>query len=900
MPIRGESVGAAYVEIFVDASGVPGELRREMRQAEDTMNDAGIAHRKSYQEGWEKENERHPSIDAIRKSLNRGAGKLEATGQFLAGKTMDGMRKGFVSRWGPRVGNKITDQLRESIEHGFDPGALGDLIERDMGNLVHRAVAAIKKEDDAIAEFGRSMEKSMHDAATANNREVGRMQKKMEDFERTFHKAMGEVDRDVEKTMSDIGRTMQKAGRDVETTTNLISKGFNTVARDSEKLKKAEKNTRLLILVSRMIGRVADKMNAKPRNDFLNAVIGLGRAGVRLASVFPRILDLGVRAFSAVIGRVTDTIAAFSEARRAGSSMFQALVAAGTTATEGLGAVFATIASTGPLALGALAIAIAAVELSIGPLIATLSLLAGAVTALAASITFAIAGAIAPLVGLLAPLAIGVGTVAAAFIGMDKATKKMLKESFRPLMKEFKALGAVAREGLFYNLEQQTRGFGNVFKAMRPLVRQTGRAISDVITGWLDLMRGPGFTAFLNSMTTFVPDAIRSLGRIAGNVFSGLGGVFVALEPTVRRFLDWLERITGSFSRFAQSPEGQTKMKKFFDDAGDSASKVGTLIDRVAGLLRRLMDQGRGTGDSFIDNLSAKVQDFIDYLDAHPNAISDWFSDAQSLANKIGRIADSVLRITDALDNTATRAAASATFGLIETLARGADTALSGVSAAIGVMSRGLSRLKTAATVAAQGVLRALANVIDGYAAVIHAGSLIPGPLGAAFRAVGDKVHDAAVKVRGLASDLNKTPKKKEINVAITGGAAAAIAGIHQDLNNLPENMTIHVAIQASISAAVAAGRGHAMGGLITRPTMSWIGEDGPEAVVPLNRSLSRVDPAVRELSAIAQGKAPGLARGGVRGGRTVDASGWTIVTPGADSRAVASEVVNRLVATGY
>jgi hypothetical protein len=61
------------------------------------------------------------------------------------------------------------------------------------------------------------------------------------------------------------------------------------------------------------------------------------------------------------------------------------------------------------------------------------------------------------------------------------------------------------------------------------------------------------------------------------------------------------------------------------------------------------------------------------------------------------------------------------------------------------------------------------------------------------------------------------------------------------------------------------------------------------------------VDPSVRWLSAIAQGKIPGFARGGVvGGGKTIDASGWTITVPGSDARAVASEVVNRLVATGY
>jgi hypothetical protein len=79
------------------------------------------------------------------------------------------------------------------------------------------------------------------------------------------------------------------------------------------------------------------------------------------------------------------------------------------------------------------------------------------------------------------------------------------------------------------------------------------------------------------------------------------------------------------------------------------------------------------------------------------------------------------------------------------------------------------------------------------------------------------------------------------------------------------------------------------------------IGEAGPEAVVPLNRPLSMVDPAVRWLSAIAQGKGPiPMASGGIVGAnRTINVE-QNIYSPQTDSRAVASEVVNHLVAVGY
>lgn len=51
-------------------------------------------------------------------------------------------------------------------------------------------------------------------------------------------------------------------------------------------------------------------------------------------------------------------------------------------------------------------------------------------------------------------------------------------------------------------------------------------------------------------------------------------------------------------------------------------------------------------------------------------------------------------------------------------------------------------------------------------------------------------------------------------------------------------------------------GNWFASGGLVNGPQMVGVGEAGPEAIVPLNRNLSQVDPSVRWLSALAQGKA--------------------------------------------
>ena len=70
------------------------------------------------------------------------------------------------------------------------------------------------------------------------------------------------------------------------------------------------------------------------------------------------------------------------------------------------------------------------------------------------------------------------------------------------------------------------------------------------------------------------------------------------------------------------------------------------------------------------------------------------------------------------------------------------------------------------------------------------------------------------------------------------------------------------------------------------------IGESGREAIVPLDRPLSLVDPSVRDLAAFAQGVG---GAGGISNSKVIDASGWTIQTDTADPHAVAKEVLNEM-----
>lgn len=119
------------------------------------------------------------------------------------------------------------------------------------------------------------------------------------------------------------------------------------------------------------------------------------------------------------------------------------------------------------------------------------------------------------------------------------------------------------------------------------------------------------------------------------------------------------------------------------------------------------------------------------------------------------------------------------------------------------------------------------------------------------------------------------------------------LVGWNKALASIPRNITTTAHLQGTGGGAPIA---QAMGGINWRPTYSLTGEDGPEAIVPLRRSLSRVDPSVRELSAIAQGKSRFAAGGVVGAGRQVTVAQGAIQIFGDQApETTATTVVNRI-----
>lgn len=156
----------------------------------------------------------------------------------------------------------------------------------------------------------------------------------------------------------------------------------------------------------------------------------------------------------------------------------------------------------------------------------------------------------------------------------------------------------------------------------------------------------------------------------------------------------------------------------------------------------------------------------------------------------------------------------------------------------------------------------------------------------------GDKVVGSADAVKKA---IEKIPQTWSTSIKLTGvdNAVSGAGDVEYAISRIKSKTVTITTNYVSNGAPAASGR------IINSPQRLLVGEAGPEAIVPLNRALSRVDPSVRWLSALGQGKVPTqpMASGGVVGsGRTVNIEAGAIqVNGGPDPRRTAQEVVNRI-----
>lgn len=526
----------------------------------------------------------------------------------------------------------------------------------------------------------------------------------------------------------------------------------------------------------------------------------------------------------------------------------------------------------------------------------------------------------------------------------------------------FKQFLTQLETGIPSALEDLGRGFANIFGGLgsiiagaTPVLQEFASQFESFFGEWANTMAEAAANGELQAFFARAKDSLDALFGLIGAVGGALGTLFAAGQDTGDSMLTTLTDLFNKFNEWMQSIEGQTALQEWFDNGerifnalidlgGDLGQTLGNLVTPES--VERLINFMDGLGEflpiageilelfgqldvlnifvGILNTIGAFLAPLLPPLQELATMVGETLVTAFSdLEGPLGRLGEALAPILQRFIELAIIVLPSVIDIVIGAITVMADivSALANVSNAAAAMGNAFDVVKGIVSIVMDTITTAVTffqTIASGAFQFISA--LLRGDFSGAFNIARDTVNTAFGQIRDF---IQRTSDKfSEIGNAVQngvqnaqrfisgfrdfvsgafGGISSIVQGVINAFNNLTGAAGRANSAASSVPQRSASDRGStpmAAGGLLNGPRRILAGEAGPEAIVPLNRALSQVDPSVRWLSALAQGKTPNFASGGVVGGRsvTVAEGAVTVIDRSGDPRRTANEVVNRVV----
>ena len=149
--------------------------------------------------------------------------------------------------------------------------------------------------------------------------------------------------------------------------------------------------------------------------------------------------------------------------------------------------------------------------------------------------------------------------------GMFDKLKEAAAKGFLPLLQA--QIEKLISSGFFEVLE----------KKYERLAIGAGKAVENFTDIFLAGDNLNDFYKILDNMAEILP----TLGTILGNTFGGFLSIMEAADPLTRKFVDFLERKSGSLAAFLDTKQASGELEEFFNQAGIIGAKFGEIFGNV-------------------------------------------------------------------------------------------------------------------------------------------------------------------------------------------------------------------------------------------------------------------------------------------------------------------------------
>jgi hypothetical protein len=769
---------------------------------------------------------------------------------------------------------------------------------RNVQFSMTRQDRVLREQERAWVTYGRNVQFSLD----APKRALAAQEKAFATYQKNITFSMHEAERRVKD--QDIAWNTYASNvkhvidRELEPRWKKFNRGWNNVARKFE-------------IDSKKMGNVMGKVFGKgSRNNFFNftgeAAEGITRVTVSMSKLPLKAVSGGFKTVVFFGDMAYETMKGIGQLMSGGGAgglldVFNQFKTVSGEAMSGFAASLGSLAKTGLPALVAIVAAVTGLAFILPAALALIGNAVGILVALAGTIGIGLIGAALAAAPILAALAGGIGTVALASGELnDKAGKvgkamAPMRKAWGEMLKAFKDKGVVTI----------AKALGDLAPLLKTIVLPALNGFADAAGAVMErlsvIFSSKQMKPFIDAWNKALPEIFRKTGTGLADLLGAIFAFFKPIMPFADRLAGLFERLMSRFLDWTTSAEGQNSIKDFMDRAWTAGKKLWDIIYGLGEILGTFFDEGdKGAGSSLFDDMLAKVQQFVDYLKTPEgkNAVADFFSNAKDTAEALGR---GISTIAVAL-------------GTIDWKEAGetANTILTGISDAIALILLALGYWKFQIDLvgsAFSGIGSVFTSV---YNAVI--GPVLDMMLGA--------LSGVLRTIAGMLDALSNVPGFEWAKTAADKLRTAADMAdrLGDSIRHIPDgNVTIKVGLAGEGARLLRAGSGNkfaqhrtdvlfgaASGGILDSPTFVRrnviAGEAGREAIVPLDRPLSQVDPSVRALAAVAQGMdrvtrlgAGSVISGGGGSSVLVESGAINVIVPNSDPANVAEAVLDRL-----